>query len=499
MELQEVVRRWQAGESRRAIASALGLARMTVEKYVRAAEAAGLRVHGAPPTEDQVVALGRANRPGRAPGGPAPQQARLAPYQEQITHWLTEERLQLTRVQELLARQGVVVKYTTLRRFRDAAGLGRRARTTVRLPEWDPGEAAELDFGRLGVLAEPLRGTRQIVWALVVVLCCSRHCFVWPLVQQTLGATIEGLEAAWRFFGGVPRRLLLDNFPAAVAGVDPLAPQPTIGFLEYSQARGFLVDPARVRHPQDKPHVERGVAYVQERFWKGGTFTDLADVRAQAAQWCREVAGQRVHGTTRRLPLVVFQDEEQRCLTLLAQTPYGQQQHDHPDAPYDVPVWRAVTVHADYHVSFQYALYSAPASTCPPGTTLEVRGDRELVKLYRRGELVKVHPRQPAGGRHTDADDYPPERAAYATRAPHAGAGPPPPTSRGAGRAHRHLRHAPARWARTVGEAASRAEVAPAGRAVHGGAPRRGVCPRVGLRPARRAAGRAHLGAGAGP
>ena len=81
MELHEVVRRWQAGESRRAIATALGLARMTVEKYVRAAEAVGLRVDGPPPSEDQVVALGRANRPGRAPGGPAPQQARLAPYQ----------------------------------------------------------------------------------------------------------------------------------------------------------------------------------------------------------------------------------------------------------------------------------------------------------------------------------------------------------------------------------------------------------------------------------
>src|SRR5438093_224170 len=311
MELQEVVRRWQAGGSQRAIGRALGLARMTVEKYVHAAMVAGLRVHGPPPTEDQAVALGRANRPGRAPGGPAPQQARLAPYQEQIAHWVREERLQLTRVQELLARQGVVVPYTTLRRFRDVAGLGRRSRTTVRLPEWPPGEAAELDFGRLG-----------------------------------------------------------------------------------------------------------GVAYVQERFWKGGSFTELADARGQATQWCREVAGQRVHGTTRRLPLVVFQDEEQRCLTPLAQTPYGQQQPDHPDAPYDVPLWRAVTVHADHHVSFQYALYSAPASTCPPETKLEVRGDRDLVKLYRRGELVHVHPRQPAGGRHTDPADYPPERATYATRAP---------------------------------------------------------------------------------
>ena len=64
------------------------------------------------------------------------------------------------------------------------------------------------------------------------------------------------------------------------------------------------------------------------------------------------------------------------------------------------------------------ALYSAPATTCPPGTKLEVRGDRQLVKLYRSGELLKVHPRQPRGGRATDPADYPPEKTSYALRAP---------------------------------------------------------------------------------
>jgi hypothetical protein len=77
-----------------------------------------------------------------------------------------------------------------------------------------------------------------------------------------------------------------------------------------------------------------------------------------------------------------------------------------------------VTVHPDHHVSVQYALYSAPSTTCPPGTKLEARCDQTLVKLYRRGELVKVHPRQPKGGRWTDPDDYPAERTAYAMRAP---------------------------------------------------------------------------------
>ena len=62
-----------------------------------------------------------------------------------------------------------------------------------------------------------------------------------------------------------------------------------------------------------------------------------------------------------------------------------------------------MTVHPDHHVSVQYALYSAPSTTCPPGTKLEARCDRALVKLYRAGELVKVHPRKPKGGRSTDA------------------------------------------------------------------------------------------------
>ena len=50
---------------------------------------------------------------------------------------------------------------------------------------------------------------------------------------------------------------------------------------------------------------------MRERFFKGGQFHHLADLREQARRWCLEVAGQRVHGTTRRLPLVVFQEEEQ--------------------------------------------------------------------------------------------------------------------------------------------------------------------------------------------
>ena len=47
-----------------------------------------------------------------------------------------------------------------------------------------------------------------------------------------------------------------------------------------------------------------------------------------------------------------------------------------------------------------------------------MRGDSKLVQLYKLGELVKVHPRKPRGGRSTDPEDYPPELTHYTLRSP---------------------------------------------------------------------------------
>ena len=238
------------------------------------------------------------------------------------------------------------------------------------------------------------------------MLSHSRHSFVWPTFSQKLEEVIGGLEAAWEFFDGIPRYLVIDNFPAAVAGADALHPRLTRGFLEYSQHRGFITDPARVRHPKDKPHVERGVQYVRERFFKGSNFTSLEAMRVAARRWCLDVAGLRVHGTTRRQPLQVFMDEERPALA-----PWDGE-------PYEVTDWRTAKVHPDHHVACQYALYSVPSALCPPGQQVEVGLGRKLVRIYHRGRLVKLHPRQPRGGRSTDAADYPTELTAYTLKAP---------------------------------------------------------------------------------
>ena len=116
--------------------------------------------------------------------------------------------MKLTRIQELLGQQGLVVKYTTLRRFVRQAGLWKAPKSTVRMAETAPGEVAELDFGKLGRLVDPTTGKGKTVWALVIVLTMSRYSFVWPLFQQTLDETItvltldgEGIAEITTFIG----------------------------------------------------------------------------------------------------------------------------------------------------------------------------------------------------------------------------------------------------------------------------------------------------------
>jgi hypothetical protein len=77
-------------------------------------------------------------------------------------------------------------------------------------------------------------------------------------------------------------------------------------------------------------------------------------------------------------------------------------------------VWSDPKLHRDGHVQVAKALYSANYTLV--GQTLRARRDSTTVKLYLRGELVKVHPRVAPGQRSTDPADFPPHKSIYATR-----------------------------------------------------------------------------------
>lgn len=140
----------------------------------------------------------------------------------QIEAWLTQKPpLRLTRVHELLQRKGVAAGYTTLRRYVEREPGWQKREPTVRMADPPLGEEAQVDFGQAGMVTSS-NGRRRKLWVLIVTLSCSRYQFIWPTFEQTTQEVCAGLDAAWRFFDGVVKRLV--PITAAVAHRTALTP-----------------------------------------------------------------------------------------------------------------------------------------------------------------------------------------------------------------------------------------------------------------------------------
>jgi transposase len=402
-EVREVLRLWLAGEGVRATERLVGFDRKTVRRYVDAAVGLGLvRDGGDELLSDAFIGMVvEAVRPHRIDGHGEAWRLLQANH-DQLAAWV-EDDLTAVKVHELLARRGVEVPCRTVQRYvAEVLGRTRGRGPTVRVNDGEPGDELQVDFGRMGLVFDPATDRDRVVHALIFTACVSRHCFVWLTHRQTTEAVMAGCEAAWAFFGGVFRTLIPDNLSAVVDGADPLEPRLNQAFVEYAQARGFVIDPARVRSPQDKPRVERQVQFVRGSFFAGEIFVDLAEAQRRAEVWCRERAGLRIHGTTQQRPAEVFAAEEAPRLLPA------------PTEVYDVPIYATAKVHRDHHIEVARSLYSVPGALI--GARVEVRADRTLVRIFHRGQLIKIHPRQQPGRRSTDPDDLPSNKTVYAMR-----------------------------------------------------------------------------------
>jgi transposase len=281
--------------------------------------------------------------------------------------------------------------------------LARRPRATVRLVDPAPGLEAQVDFFYAGLWQDPQAGRRRRLYAFLMTLSHSRHQFLYPVLAEDGEAWLAGHVAAFAFFGGVPKRVVLDNLSAGISHADRYDPRSNRAYGELARYYGFLVDPARVAQPTDKPRVERGVQYARESFFRGRELGDLAAWRAAAVRWCGEVAGERVHGTTGERPLASFQLQERALLQPL------------PARPWELVRWTSAVVQADCHLRAGGAWYSVPHPYIRK--PLEVRLGTRLVEIYDGPTLVTSHPRQERG-RATRTEHYPPAGRIFLTLHP---------------------------------------------------------------------------------
>lgn len=399
--LQEMVRLHRLGRSHRAIARQLKAGRDTIRQYFGVFAEAGL-LDGDP------ASLPEARRLRGAIEAATPDASATRPVSS-VDPWLC-------RIEEMVARGiGPTPIHDHLRLTDPAysASLSAVKRVCARLRrerapraedvaipvETAPGEVAQVDFGYVGKVYDPERGVPLKAWVFVMTLGYSRHLFCDICFDQKIETWLALHVRAFEFFGGVPRVIVPDNLKSAVIrgafGVDEDIVL-NRSYRELARFYGFQIDPTPPRSPQKKGKVERDVRYVKSSFFATWESVDIVEDRRALRRWTLEIAARRRHGTTGKVPLEVFENEEKPALGAL------------PPQSWRPVIWKKAKVHRDSHVQVEGAFYSVPWRLI--GSDVWVRSTPGSVEIYRDDERVATHGKTRRGQRSTQDLHLPEER-----------------------------------------------------------------------------------------
>jgi len=226
--------------------------------------------------------------------------------------------------QELASEHGIVIglRSVELRVQRWRRELKAQMRATVRF-ETAPGQQMQIDFGDTRVW---IGGERVRLHLFVATLGYSRRLHIRPSLRERQADWFEGMEGAFLRFGGVPAEVLFDNPKALVEHHDAATREVRFNGRLHAFARywGFAPRACAPYRARTKGKDERGVGYVKKNAIAGRRFESWAALEAHLDRWTREIADQRVHGTTGVAPAERFADEAGALRPLGGRAPFGQ-------------------------------------------------------------------------------------------------------------------------------------------------------------------------------
>lgn len=395
---RQVIFRMRSGQSDRQIAKAGLMGRKKATELRKIALREGWLDKRRPLTDDAEIA--------RVLGGKSLKQqcaSLVAPYHEEVLSWHQQGIHGSTIHQALVRKHGFEGSYSSVRRF--LQGLKKDNPQTTVMLEFEPGEAAQVDFGSGPKIVDVTTAEEFSSWIFVMTLAWSRHQYAEIVRDQKVTSWLGCHRRAFEFFGAVPAKLIIDNPKCAITRACYYDPQVQRSYGEFAEGYGFLISPCPPADPRKKGRVESGVKYIKGNFLPLREFRDLTDANAQLQRWILGTAGNRIHGTTKERPLSRFAEVERHLLTPL------------PDIPPELASWASVKLHGNCHVQFEKAYYSAPFRLVH--RQLWLRATEKAVEIFHDHQLVAVHPRlrQP-GDRSTVDEHLPPEAIAYKMRDP---------------------------------------------------------------------------------
>ena len=240
-----------------------------------------------------------------------------------------------------------------------------------------PGEQMQVDWGHFGHLE--IGKARRPLMAFVAVLSYSRQIFLRFYLGAAMENFLRGHVAAFDAWGGVPRIALYDNLKSAVLERQGTVIRFNPTLLALAGHYRFEPRPVAVARGNEKGRVERAIRYIRDAFFAGRSFTDLADLNAQADAWVVAQAGERRCPEDETLTVSeAFAQERPRLLAL-------------PGNPFPSDEIKAVSAGKTPYVRFDLNDYSIP-HTCV-SRSLTVSATPDAVRILDGQAVIATHPR----------------------------------------------------------------------------------------------------------
>jgi transposase len=309
------------------------------------------------------------------PRKPTYQPSKLDPFKNDVVRMLEAYPYTAAQIFQRIQEQGFPGGYSTVKRY---VRKVRPPRSPAFLTlSFAPGECAQVDWGSYGSVH--VGSTQRRLSFFVMVLCYSRMMYLEFTVSQSMELFLSCHQNAFHFFGASPKKIMVDNLKSAVlrriVGQDPtFNPK----YLDFANHYGFTIAPCNVGKGNEKGRVENAVGYVKKNFLRGLQIPDFSAINPAARHWMDTVANVRLHGSTRKRPLDLFQEEKPSLNPL-------------PHHPFDVATISQVRASSQFRITLDTNHYSVPAAYAGARLLLKTYPDRCC--LYFHDKLIARHDR----------------------------------------------------------------------------------------------------------
>lgn len=360
----------ERGTTQREIARVTGIDRKTVRSYQR-------RWQDASSSSPGVATEGESQIPPPWPPACVPVATSLCEvHREFIESQLRLSRNAMAIFQDLVDLHGFAGQYNSVKRFVAKLRLG-QPQQFDRL-SFLPGEEMQVDYGQGAPTRVPGTDKYRRPRLFVATLRYSRasfRCVVWKSSQQVWA---ELHEQAFRYFGGCPQYVVLDNLKEGVIKPNLYEPELNPVYAATLAHYGVVADPARVRDPNRKGTVENAIGHTQATALKGRQFESIEAQNAFLAHWECNWASKRIHGTERRQVQAMFEQERAhlKALPLLGMQYFKEEER---------------TVCDDGCVRVDHSSYAARPAAIGSKVLVRIYARRIEIRELSTGALLRTH------------------------------------------------------------------------------------------------------------